>query len=570
MAEERLIVGGGNTINQAGIVAAAAGPAASARAANRDLVIDQKEEKKPLIANPNAFDRYDTAIQYLKIVIPMASTCFVNAVPAFLMTKWLSPFKDGLAGSAYVANVQTLLLEPVTNLMTQASNEIGDNYGKTLSEDVKITPEMKLAAEKEIGDVFRQTSVMALIVTIPSIGIALLAKPALIHLFHQPVGPVEVANDVFIPLAIGMLPQQVLRGQFQLLGGLTKVKETIAILTGYGAVISGLGYLLINKSGLGPAGYGWSFCATSYLSCLGLMAYLRFGSGFERYDLFKWDFSRTDILRKLFRLGTPTGLRVLAEELGLSAVALLAGLQGSNSVSKVQTVNQYIYLITSFVIFSSSIHSAMVSQAKGANNYHLARFYGKTGYGLGLATTSLVLPLMILLSKQLSEVFSDDESIVSATQQLFLIQGINLMVDSIRNFSAASLRGFEDNSEVLLYNALGLLIGVAGGYLLSGAEILGLDGVLVGRGLGILTTTALSAYRWFWRSNLAVETGTSELPQEPPRESCWSRLCFWRTPDAPQPVANPNGESPHYVVIEEVDDAAPDAAAGAAAAAVNK
>ncbi len=485
----------------------------------------ERDRLLPAAADPLSFNRLEKSKDYLKIVLPISCTSLANSATFFLMTKWLSFFEDGLAASAYVVALQTLILEPVTNLMTQAANEVGKNYGVILSKDPEVTEEQKTTAAEEIGAVFRQTTIMAIITTIPSVGFLVAAKPVL-RLMGQPDGPVNLAGEIFIPFAIGMLPQQILRGQYQILAGLTKVPSIVVVLGSYAVVVSGLGCLMMFPFELGPSGYGWAFCATSYLYAGGLMVYLGLGKDFSKYKLFTPHLNRPDLLKKLFLLGTPTGFRVLMEEIGLTISSILAGKLGAEALDSAQAVNQYVYIGTAFIIFAASVHSAMVSQARGMNNFRLARFYGKLGYGLGLVTTGLCMPIFVGAHKPLVELFSDDSAVIAASQMLFLIQGGNLILDSVRNFSATSLRGFDDNTPTMLFNLAGLIILAVSGYFMGQASALGITGVYLGRAAGIFAAGALTALRWYNRSNQAVKRGTLEAPAED-RGCCnWK---FWKS-----------------------------------------
>ena len=437
------------------------------------------------------------ACDYVKTITTIASYSIIISGPNFFLMQQFTTFKHGLRAIAYVFGLDTLILEPITTLLTPAANLIAEAYGRSTSNS--ITEIEVNESKKNIGVIFRQLKLLALISSLPSIPILLLFKPILSNL-GQPKDAIDLAQKVFNVLWIGMIPQQFLRANFQLLSGLKKSKLMLKVLVGYSCLQTGLAYILMKKTDLGPAGYAYSFVTSSLLINVGLELYLKFSSKFKDYELFRENRCCSQlydpkIFKQLLKLGWPVAVKTAFEELGLFTSSLLSAGISPSASEAFQAVRIYTLPLTSYEIYASSMHSSIMSYVKGqekADEEKKGRHGNKKmkithkfglAYGVGFGCTFLV--VLFCLYKPLSAIFISDAKVVEFTKYLYLIQGINLALDGGRNMQIGTLRALDDTKTPMYWNAFSFVIIGIGGWLLGFKTKLGVYGVTLARTTGI-------------------------------------------------------------------------------------
>lgn len=452
------------------------------------------------------FDKREALINYLKGVSPFALYSFVVTGSGFLNLMWMSSFKHGLEASAYIAGMEAVLLSPVTCLMVVAVNVTGAEYGKLSKLGISLVEAEQ--AKSNIGDVFRDTSGMAIVTAIPCIAILVSAKHILL-LLDQPPDAVEIAQLVFYPMAIGVIPQLLFRGQGQVALGLAKTKPLFFLLTTYSGLFALLGYAMMKgipgvTIGLGPAGYGYAYTIASFLSSGALIGHFYWGKHYRPYHFFsckRFDENSKKILKDMLKMGWSVALNTFFEEVGLVMASIMVGQKGDEDLAVSQAVAQYVFCATTFIGYGAGISSGFVSQARGEGNPLKVRFIGNIGIMFGVLSTSIGAVMFFIAPKQLASVFTSNPRIQEATRSLFMIQGASLVLDAARNYGASSARGgskytARETEASMLLNGLSLLLFGGIGWSLGFPAGMGVNGIFLGRTTSIFITGALQLERW--------------------------------------------------------------------------
>jgi MATE family multidrug resistance protein len=484
----------------------------------RRLLLDTSEEIQGGNTHTVArrgFSKKQVVRDFLGMTVPFSLSSFVITVPNALIVRMLTSYENGLSASAYINGVIQIILEPLTGLTTVAGNFTGIQAGKISDKD--LDAELKHLAEREIGHIFRQTTIIALATAVPSTIIVLATAPFL-RAIGQPEGAVNVAQQVFNALSIGIVPQLLYRGQFQPLLGLGKSKAMFISLASYSALDVALSYVMMkgvfNWEGMGPAGMGYANAITAWISWLGLVGYFKFNPEFAPYKMFACKFGRLDILKNLLQVGAPIWLKFFFDEFGLVASSLMLGKLGEAELSASQVVSQYTFVATVFVLFGADTGSALVSTARGERNFSKARFIGDVGLTYGLSFASLTMVLFFGIPNQLSSLFTNDKYVLELAKWLFIVQGGNLFLDTVRNYQTGYLRGVDDTNMAMGMSFITLVLFVGVGWALGFPAGFGSSGVFLGRTLGLFAAAGILTAKWYRLIDKIIGAGKFEKDEQ--------------------------------------------------------
>ena len=485
-----------------------------------------------------------------KITLSVARSSFAFSLlgtalvmPSTLLIYVLRSFRDGLSGSYYVTAVWQSLIDPPSTMLTVAANATGVAFGK--SQNNRLSIEERIAAEEEIGDVFRQSSLIALLFTVPCT-VVLVSVGPLLRAIGQPPGPVKLADDLLKLSAIGAIPQLLIRAQSESLMGIGRISPSLIIMSVNGVLNFLFSYFLMKGipgapqvfSGIGYNGFVVGLNIASWCSELSMLGYLLLNKKLAPYRIFQFKFNRWDIFKSLLTTGVPMGVRALFEDANLFITSLFLGfidaqylnqsssLSSSSSLSlstsyssgelpvaqarnlaAAQIVGQYLNLANIIALSGSAVVSANISCARGEKNFYKGRFIGRVGYAYGFVTAAPFIVVFCALPKYLTELFADDPQIMQITRFLFIIQAGNLALDVTRTYSTHALRAFDETMSTMLTSLLTITLFIGSSWLYSGPLALGAIGIFLGRTTGLFSAASILSIRWGRLINNVIRKG---------------------------------------------------------------
>jgi MATE family multidrug resistance protein len=199
-----------------------------------------------------------------------------------------------------------------------------------------------------------------------------------------------------------------------------------------------------------------------------------------------------ELERRIFYLGLPIGLQILAEVAIFSLVSLLAGRIGTTAAAGHQvaiTLASFTFTVTLGI---SSAAAVRVGHAVGRKDLHGARVAGLLGIGLGAAFMALAALAFLFLPAELARLLTDDPVVLGAAIPLLRVAAVFQLSDGVQAVAAGALRGAGDTRAPLWaivagYYAVGLPVAVLFGlHLGMGAPglwwglVFGLTAVAVG------------------------------------------------------------------------------------------
>ncbi len=188
---------------------------------------------------------------------------------------------------------------------------------------------------------------------------------------------------------------------------------------------------------LGVAGLGWATVLASLLqlaiTSAGVLSVRVDATGARAID--------GALIRRIFQLGWPIGLQLLAEGGIFSLVGLLIGRMGSVKMAAhnvALTVASMTFMIPLGVSMATSVR---VGNAIGRGDAAGARRAGLLSIGLGAAWMAIMAAGLILFPAAIASAFTNQPSVIAATIGLLQVAAAFQLFDGVQVCSAGALRG---------------------------------------------------------------------------------------------------------------------------------
>lgn len=264
------------------------------------------------------------------------------------------------------------------------------------------------------------------------------------------------------------------------------------------AALLGIGLPAIGMPAMGVFGAGLASSLAAILSVLVLGKAVR--SLPAPHDPTRRKYA-PELLLRIFRLGSPIGLQILAEVAIFALVSLLAGRIGTLAAAGHQvaiTLASFTFTVTLGI---SSAAAVRVGYAVGRGDVRGARRAGLLGVGLGATFMTASALTFLVLAENLARLLTDDPVVLRAAVPLIRIAAVFQLSDGIQAVAAGALRGAGDTRAPLFamlagYYAVGLPVALVLGLILG----LGAPGLWWGLVLGLTAVAVALVVRFLWIS----------------------------------------------------------------------
>lgn len=158
---------------------------------------------------------------------------------------------------------------------------------------------------------------------------------------------------------------------------------------------------------------------------------------------------------KIFKLGIPIGLQILAEVGAFTIAAILSGRMGRGPAAGYQIALTLASLTFTVTIGLGSATAVRVGQAVGRGDTPAARRAGFLALKFGLAFMSLSAIAFLLFPAALASILTDKLDVIAVAAPLVQIAGIFQLSDGAQVIAAGALRGAGDTRSTPRANFIG-------------------------------------------------------------------------------------------------------------------
>ncbi len=360
--------------------------------------------------------------------------------------------------------------------------------------------------KQDAGHAARQGLITAVVLSIP-VTLAVYHLDAFMIWTGQDPEVAALSRPYLHTLSFCVLPTLLFTALRDFAAALSRTGPIMAICIGAvginWALAEGLVHGRFGLPAMGAAGAGVATSAVSWMMVIALTVYIWRKPALRGYGLFRARL-RVDpaLMAQILRLGLPIGALVGVEAGLFSAVSILSGIIGAETLAAHQVLMAWIGI--PFVIALGMAEGTMVRVAynTGAGRPAGARLAGITGLmmGAGLLTALIAVPL--LLAEDMTRIFipATDPGFAAVSVivvQLMLIAAVFQVFDGAQAIMSRALRGVKDAWWPLWIGAFGYwVLGIGGGYLLAFPMGLGGPGLWMGLAAGLIVAAVLLTIRF--------------------------------------------------------------------------
>ena len=344
---------------------------------------------------------------------------------------------------------------------------------------------------------------------------AMIPAAKVLRLFRQPIEVIpEAATYCYISVA-GLVPFLlfvVLRQSLQAIGRMAPIVVTIVL----GNIVNALCNWILIYGNLGAPRLGVAGAsiatAVGRWSMLVILAALTWRELRRYLDAFEPGTFATRPILRMLALGLPIGLQQFLEVSAFAGVGLLMGTFGAVQVASHQIAINLAALTFMVPLGVSAAAAVRVGRAIGAADLPRSKRAARLSYYLGVGFMSTTALVFLLLPRELAELFTDDEALVTLAASLLPIAGVFQVFDGLQAVGAGVLRGIGDTRVPLVAMLSGYwIIGLPVSLVLGFRTGLGPEGLWWGFVAGLASVAVFL----LWRVVALFRRGVSRVTIDP-------------------------------------------------------
>ncbi|WP_154853249.1 MATE family efflux transporter [Cyclobacterium xiamenense] len=318
----------------------------------------------------------------------------------------------------------------------------------------------------------------------------------------QPEEVVVLAIPYLLIITFSLVPFMFFQTYKQFIEGLSQTKQAMYITVLFNLVNVGLNWLLIyGKWGfpeLGLNGAGWATLVSRILMAFAIYMYVtRSGRYTRMLRSFQLKNLRFAILKKMLRIGIPTGLQFVFEVGAFSTAAIMMGWIGINALAAHQIA---INLASVSYMMASGLSAAAmvrVGNQLGKNDIARLRQVGFTIFGMVAVFMAVFALFFLLFRNYLPLLYIDERPVIEMAATLLIIAGFFQVSDGLQVVGLGALRGLSDVKvptlvTLVAYWVIGLPLGYVLAFYLEWNEL----GIWIGLLTGLTLTAIMLIYRF--------------------------------------------------------------------------
>ena len=384
-----------------------------------------------------------------------------------------------------------------------------------------LVAEADAAGKPGICSNYLQQGIWVSIFTSVILAVLIWCGSLLLPFLNQPEQDVELAQPYLNILSISVLPMLMFMAFKQFSDGLSLTRPAMYITLAGLIFNTFANWLLIYgnwgfpKLELTGAGYG-TLCSRIFMMIL-MVAYILFNARFKKYQILS-GLGRLDlsVIKKIIRIGIPSGFQYFFEVGAFGGAVLLIGLIGMKERSAHQIVISMAataYMVTTGFAAGATIR---VGNALGKRDYVNMQRAGFAGIILSTVFMTFSAIVFLLGRYWIPSLFVEDQEVLKLAAGLMIITAFFQVFDGIQAVAIGILRGLQDVAFPTAITFIAYwLIALPVGSLLAFPLGMGLKGIWYGFVISLAFAAVSLTYR-FWklteRKRLQKEEDRQDVP----------------------------------------------------------
>jgi MATE family multidrug resistance protein len=357
----------------------------------------------------------------------------------------------------------------------------------------------------ECGVYFRQSLLVNVLLSFAMIAVIFIGVN-FIYKLNQPPEVIELTVVYMSIVGLSALPLMIYQTYKQFIEGLSIMKPAMVIAILANIINAFANWVLIfGELGfpkLGLAGAAWATFSSRVFMAVAIMIYVMKNEKFKQFDVtFHFRGINFPIIKKILRLGLPSGFQYFFEVGAFSFAVIMIGWIGANELAAHQIAINLASISFMAVLGISQAASIRVGNAMGEQNVAKIRKAGFTGIALGASIMSLAGISFILLNNFLPTLYIDDEAVISIASRLIIIAALFQLSDGTQAVGIGVLRGLTDvKGPTIITFVAYWIISLPIAYILAFNFNLGVDGVWIGLLIGLTASALMLTFRFNYKS----------------------------------------------------------------------
>jgi multidrug resistance protein, MATE family len=430
-----------------------------------------------------------------------------------------------LAGPVIIGQLGLIMMGVVDSLMI---GELGADYLAAavlanhivisiliigLGVSMAVTPlvAISIGAEKhdEAQILFKQSLIVNTVFGIIMVVLILLASE-LIQYIHQPPLVVKYASSYMKILSISIIPWMIYQSYKQFIEGLsvthppmvvTIIANIINAFVNWIFIFGNFGFPKLELDGAGFATSG-----SRIFMMVVIVLYVNKSRRFNGFDttLIIRKINK-NIIKKILRLGLPSGFQYFFEVGGFSFAVVMVGWLGAKSLAAHQIAINLASISFMAVTGISAAGGIRVGNAVGRGDVDETRRAGFSAIILGSTIMFCAGIIFIFFRNYLSNLYISDQEVISIASSLLVIAALFQLSDGAQAVGIGILRGLTDVKAPTVITFIAYwIIGLPIGYILGLICNLGVEGVWIGLLIGLTASAVMLTLRFNYKSKYRI------------------------------------------------------------------
>jgi MATE family multidrug resistance protein len=358
---------------------------------------------------------------------------------------------------------------------------------------------------------FKQSLIVNIIFGIIMTMLILIASE-LIPYLNQPPLVVKYASSYTKILAISIIPWMIYQSYKQFIEGLSITKPPMVVTIIANIVNAFVNWILIfgnlgfPKLELDGAGIATS--SSRIFMVIVLFLYVNRSKRFKEFDLSLIVRNpNPSIIKKILRLGLPSGFQYFFEVGAFSFAVVMVGWLGAKSLAAHQIAINLASISFMAVTGISAAGGIRVGNAVGRVDINEIRRAGFSAIILGASIMFCAGIIFIFLRNYLPSLYISDKEVISIASSLLVIAALFQLSDGTQAVGIGILRGLTDVKAPTIITFIAYwIIGLPIGYLLGFTFKLGVQGVWIGLLIGLTASALMLSLRFNFKSKNRIMT----------------------------------------------------------------
>jgi len=342
--------------------------------------------------------------------------------------------------------------------------------------------------------------------------ISILIASELIQYLNQPPLVVKYASSYTKILAISIIPWMIYQSYKQFIEGLsithppmvvTIIANVVNVFVNWILIFGNLGFPKLELDGAGIA-----TSSSRIFMVIVIILYMNRSKRFNEFDvsLIIRKFNPA-IIKKILRLGLPSGFQYFFEVGAFSFAVVMVGWLGAKSLAAHQIAINLASISFMAVTGISAAGGIRVGNAVGQGDIKETRRAGFSAIILGASIMFFAGLIFVTLRNYLPSLYISDRDVISIASSLLVIAALFQLSDGTQAVGIGILRGLTDVKAPTLITFIAYwTIGLPVGYILGFTFELGIQGVWIGLLIGLTASALMLTLRFNYKSKHRIMT----------------------------------------------------------------